>query len=248
VTTLAWITIGGIAMSLLALSGSLTLLLPKRSFDRIVPPLVALAAGTLIGGALLHMLPEAVTAMGNQLDVYLWLVGGFLGFFVLEQFLHWHHCHRETHEREPFGRLILVADGVHNFVGGLAVAGAFLVDIRVGLVTWAAAAAHEVPQELGDFGILIHAGWSRARALLFNFASALTFLVGGWVAYALAGRFEVAWLLPFAAGNFLYIAAADLIPELTGYPEAGRKALLSGMFMLGLAVLGAVAVALSGTW
>jgi zinc and cadmium transporter len=244
VTTLAWITIGGVAMSVLALSGSLTLLLPERSFERVVPPLVALAAGTLIGGALLHMLPEAVAAMGNELEVYLWLVGGFLSFFVLEQFLHWHHCHRATHEHGPLGWLILVADGVHNFVGGLAVAGAFLVDIRVGLVTWIAAAAHEIPQELGDFGILIHAGWSRTRALLFNFASALTFLVGGWVAYVLAGRFEVTWLLPFAAGNFLYIAAADLIPELTGYPEAARKALLSGMFVLGLGLLVVVAVAI----
>jgi zinc and cadmium transporter len=242
VTTLAWITVGGIAMSLLALSGSLTLLLPKRSYERLVPPLVALAAGTLLGGALLHLLPEAVDAMGNELEVYLWLVGGFLSFFVLEQFLHWHHCHRADHQHEPLGYLVLVADGVHNFIGGLAVAGAFLVDVRVGLVTWVAAAAHEVPQELGDFGILIHAGWSKARALLFNFVSALTFLVGGWVAYALAGRFEVTWLLPFAAGNFVYIAAADLIPELTGYPEATRKALLSGMFVLGLGLLVVVAV------
>ncbi len=243
-TTLAWITVGGIVMSVLALSGSLTLLLPKRSFDRVVPLLVALAAGTLIGGALLHMLPEAVDAMGNELEVYLWLVGGFLSFFVLEQFLHWHHCHRAVAEHGPLGYLILVADGAHNFIGGLAVAGAFLVDIRVGVVTWIAAAAHEVPQELGDFGILIHAGWSRSRALLFNFASALTFLLGGWVAYALAGRFEVTWLLPFAAGNFVYIAAADLIPELTGYPEAARKALLSGMFVLGLGLLVVVAVVL----
>ncbi len=243
-TTLAWITVGGIVMSVLALSGSLTLLLPKRSFDRVVPLLVALAAGTLIGGALLHMLPEAVDAMGNELEVYLWLVGGFLSFFVLEQFLHWHHCHRAVAEHGPLGYLILVADGAHNFIGGLAVAGAFLVDIRVGVVTWIAAAAHEVPQELGDFGILIHAGWSRSRALLFNFASALTFLLGGWVAYAVAGRFEVTWLLPFAAGNFVYIAAADLIPELTGYPEAARKALLSGMFVLGLGLLVVVAVVL----
>jgi zinc and cadmium transporter len=243
-TALIWITLGGLAMSLLALSGSLTLLLPPRSFDRIVPLLVALAAGTLIGGALLHMLPQAVDAMGNDLEVYLWLVGGFLSFFVLEQFLHWHHCHRAVHEHGPLGYLILVADGVHNFVGGLAVAGAFLVDVRVGAVTWLAAAAHEVPQELGDFGILIDAGWGKARALLFNLASALTFLAGGWVAYALAGRFEVTWLLPFAAGNFLYVAAADLIPQLTGTPEAARKALLSGVFVLGLGLLVLVAVVL----
>jgi zinc and cadmium transporter len=240
----AWITVSGIAMSLLALSGSLTLLLPARAFDRVVPALVALAAGTLLGGAMLHMLPEAVAAMGNELGVYLWLVGGFLSFFVLEQFLHWHHCHRAVAEHGPLGYLILVADGVHNFIGGLAVAGAFLVDVRVGLVTWIAAAAHEVPQELGDFGILVHAGWGKARALLFNVASALTFLLGGWVAYGLSGRFEVTWLLPFAAGNFIYIAAADLIPELTGYPEASRKALLSATFLLGLALLTVVAVVL----
>jgi zinc and cadmium transporter len=229
-------------MSALALSGSLTLLLPERSFDRVVPPLVALAAGTLIGGALLVMLPEAVVAMGNDLDVYVWLVGGFLSFFVLEQFMHWHHCHRPVAQHGPLGYLILIADGAHNFIGGLAVAGAFIIDIRVGLVAWAAAAAHEVPQELGDFGILIHAGWSKTRALLFNFASALTFLVGGWVAYALSGAIEVAWLLPFAAGNFLYIAAADLIPELTDYPEARRKAELTGMLVLGLAILLIVAL------
>jgi zinc and cadmium transporter len=142
------------------------------------------------------------------------------------------------------GSLILVADGVHNFVGGLAVAGAFLVDIRVGVVTWIAAAAHEVPQELGDFGILVHAGWGRIRALVFNVLSALTFLLGGWVAYALSGTFEVTWLLPFAAGNFLYIAAADLIPELTQSPHGRRKVILTVLFMIGLAALWAVAVLL----
>jgi zinc and cadmium transporter len=241
-STLAWITLGGLAMSMLALSGSLTLLLPERLFDRVVPPLVALAAGTLIGGALLHMLPEAVSSMGNDLQLYVWLVAGFVGFFVLEQFLHWHHCHRAVSRHGPLGYLILVADGAHNFIGGLAVAGAFLVDIRVGLVTWIAAAAHEIPQELGDFGILVHAGWSKRRALAFNFASALTFLIGGWVAYALSGAFEVTWLLPFAAGNFLYIAAADLLPEIADYPEAARKLLLTAMFMLGLGLLLVVAI------
>lgn len=241
-TTLGWITVGGLAMSALALSGSLTLLLPERLFHRVVPPLVALAAGTLVGGATLHMLPTAVDAMGNELDVWVWLVGGFLAFYVLEQLLHWHHCHRAVDEHDPLGLLILVADALHNFVGGLAVAGAFLVDLRVGAVTWAAAAAHEIPQELGDFGILVHAGWSRTRALLFNLASALTFLVGGWVAYALAGTIDVAWLLPFAAGNFLYIAAADLVPELTSDPDARSKLLLTGMLVLGLAILLVVAL------
>jgi zinc and cadmium transporter len=241
-STLAWIIAAGVAMSLLALSGGITLLLPEAVFDRVVPPLVALAAGTLTGGALLHMLPGAVDEMGNRLDVYLWLLGGFLSFFMLEQLLHWHHCHRSVSQHGPLGYLILIADGVHNFVGGMAVGGAFLVDIRLGLVTWAAAAAHEVPQELGDFGILIHAGWSKLRALAFNFVSATTFLVGGLVVYVLAGTVDVTWLLPFAAGNFLYIAAVDLMPTLTEHPEAHRKLILTATFAAGLAILWAIAV------
>ena len=241
-STLAWITVAGVAMSALALSGSLTLLIPEKRFDQFVPPLVALAAGTLIGAALLHLLPEAVGAMGNELPVYLLLVAGFLTFFVLEQFLHWHHCHQDVAGHDPLGYLILVADGVHNLMGGLAVGGAFLVYIRVGIVSWVVTAAHEVPQELGDFGILVNAGWSRGRALLLNVMSALTFLIGGWGAYLLGRQVEVTWLLAFAAGNFLYIAAADLLPEIASYPEAGRKLRLSGSFLAGIAILTAGAL------
>ncbi len=237
-----WITLSGIAMSALALSGSVTLLLPERLFAQVVPPLVALAAGTLIGGAMLHMLPGAIETMGNDLDAYLWLLAGFLSFFVLEQFLHWHHCHRSIGRHGPLGYLILIADGAHNFIGGLAVAGAFLVDIRLGVITWVAAAAHEIPQEMGDFGILVHAGWSKASALVFNVLSALTFLLGGLLAYALADTIEVTWLLPFAAGNFLYIGAVDLLPELTAHSEASRKLVLTGTFVAGIAILLAVAV------
>jgi zinc and cadmium transporter len=177
-----------------------------------------------------------------RLELYVWLVGGFVGFFILEQYLHWHHCHKPLVRHGPLGYLILVADGLHNLIGGLAVGAAFVVDTQVGIVTWVAAAAHEVPQELGDFGILVHAGWSRSRALLFNFVSALSFLAGGLLAYALAGRLAVVWLLPFAAGNFLYISAADLIPELTKHPGGARKALLTLTFVFGLAVLLVVAV------
>jgi zinc and cadmium transporter len=214
-STLSWIIVSGVAMSSLALVGSITLILPERTLERLVMPLVAFAAGSLIGGALFHMLPQSVAVLGNRISVYVWLVAGFVTFFVLEQYLHWHHCHRMVSQHSHLGYLILLADGAHNFIGGLAVAGAFIVDIHLGIVTWLVAAAHEVPQELGDFGILIHSGWSRRSALLFNFASALTFLVGGIVAYLLSGTVDVAFLVPFAAGNFLYIASADLIPQIT---------------------------------
>jgi zinc and cadmium transporter len=216
VSTLLWIIIAGLGMSALALVGSVTLALPEQTLKRIVIPLVALAAGALLGGALFHMLPESIDVLGNRLTVYVAFVGGFVAFFVLEQWLQWHHCHRVTSEHGPLGYLVLLADGLHNLIGGLAVGGAFVVDFRLGVITWLVAAVHEIPQELGDFGILVHSGWKPRRALLYNFASALTFLAGSLIAYALSGAVDVAYLVPFAAGNFVYIAAADLIPQITG--------------------------------
>ncbi|MBK9179469.1 MAG: ZIP family metal transporter [Acidimicrobiales bacterium] len=237
-STLAWIVTAGLAMSALALVGAVTLFLPERTLDRILLPLVGLAAGSLLGGAYFHMLPGAIAALGNDLAVYLWFVAGFLVFFVLEQFLHWHHCHRSRHDHHrPLGPLILLADGLHNFIGGLAVGGAFVVDTGVGIVTWLAAAAHEVPQELGDFGVLVHSGWRRTSALAWNFASALTFLVGALLAYALADQIDVAYLLPFAAGNFTYIAAADLLPELASQTRTRDKVETTAAFVVGLGLL-----------
>ena len=237
-STLAWILLGGVAMSSLALVGGLTTVLPEPVLERILLPLVGLAAGSLLGGAFFHMLPAAIDALGNDLAVYVWLVAGFVTFFVLEQLLHWHHCHRARHDdHRPIGYLLLAADGLHNLIGGLAVGGAFVVDVRVGIVSWLAAAAHEVPQELGDFGVLVQSGWAKRSALLWNFASALTFLLGGVAAYFAANVIEVAYLLPFAAGNFIYIAAADLMPELAS-GESGRDKLeTTAAFALGLAVL-----------
>lgn len=212
--TLVWILAFGLAMSAIALVGSATLLLPEQRFVRLVIPLVALAAGSLLGGTFFHLLPAGVAQLGNRLGLYAALAAGFVVFFVLEQFLRWHHCHQPLPNHEPAGYLILIADGLHNLIGGLAVGGAFVIDTELGIVTWAVAAAHEVPQELGDFGILVHSGWSKRAALTFNVVSALSFPLGGVIAYVLSGGIEVAWLLPFAAGNFLYIAAADLIPQL----------------------------------
>jgi zinc and cadmium transporter len=241
-TTLAWIAVSGLAMSALALTGSLTLLLPAETFKKLVLPLVALAAGSLLGGALFHMLPESVEALGNDLTVWGWVAGGIFSFFLLEQYLHWHHCHRPVSAHRPLGYLILVADALHNLIGGLAVGSAFVLDHRLGIVTWLVAAAHEVPQELGDFGILVHSGWERRSALLFNVLSALTFLVGGLLAYGVSGHIDVAVLIPFAAGNFIYIAATDLLPEITTSPTAKQKAVLTAGFATGLLLLLTVAL------
>jgi zinc and cadmium transporter len=243
VSTLGWIVVSGVLMSALALVGSVTLVLPERTFQRLVLPMVSLAAGSLLGGALFHMLPEAIDELGNRLAVYVWLCAGILSFFVLEQYLHWHHCHRAVGAHRPLGLLILVADGLHNLVGGLAVGSAFVIDTRLGIVTWLVAAAHEVPQELGDFGILVHSGWDRRRALTFNVLSAVTFLAGSLIAYGLAERVEIAYLVPFAAGTFVYIALADLLPEISTARELTDKLIHSAGFVLGLGLLLAVAAA-----
>lgn len=240
-TTLVLIVVLGLAMGAIALVGSVTLMIPSGRLEQLLLPLVALAAGSLLGGAFLHMLPAAIDELGNTRAVWLWFLTGFVGFFILEQCLHWHHCHRPVSQHRPVGHLILVADGLHNLIGGLAVGSAIVVDHRVGFIAWVAAVAHEIPQELGDFGILINSGWDKKRALAFNVASASTFLVGGLIAYALAGSVEVAFLLPFAAGNFTYIAATDLLPELTTDPALASKAASGVAFAIGIGVLLAAA-------
>ncbi len=235
---LVWIILSGLLMSALALVGSVALLLRESTLQRITLPLVAFAAGSLLGGAFFHMIPASMEKTGTHLIAWLWIVIGFSAFFALEQFLHWHHCHRELSDcRQPFGYLILFGDAIHNFTGGLAVAGAFMVDIRLGITTWLAAAAHEVPQELGDFAVLVHGGWTKGRALLLNALSALTFPFGGVVAYAASFAFDVGFLLPFAAGNFLYIAASDLVPEVNKHRDWQANVVHFTAFLAGVVIL-----------
>lgn len=240
----AWIVGGGLLMSMIALVGSVTLLLKEEVLKAVLRPLVAFAAGSLIGGALFHMLPAATHELGHEVWPYVWCVAGFLTFLALEQFLHWHHSHQpDAAEDEPLIWLILIADGLHNFIGGLSVAASFLISVPVGISAWIAAAAHEVPQELGDFAVLLHGGWSKPRALLFNWLSGMTFLVGGLIAYFLSRQVDVTFLVPFAAGNFLYIGAADLVPEIKKDERWKRSVAHFASLSAGLALLLAIRLA-----
>ena len=235
---LFWIIIGGVAMSLIALIGSLTLILRAETLDRLLLPLVAFAAGSLIGGAFFHMVPASLEAGLDALSIGIGIVAGFVVFFTLEQVLHWHHCHRaQTDCKQPLTYLVLLGDGLHNFIGGLAIAGTFLVDVRLGIASWLAAAAHEVPQELGDFGVLVHGGWSKRKALIYNVLSGSTFLMGGLIAYGLSSQIDISWLIPFAAGNFLYIGASDLVPEVNKHGNLSANLIHLGAFLLGLGLL-----------
>jgi zinc and cadmium transporter len=246
VEALAWILGGGVVMSVIALVGVVAVFLPERILERVLLPTVAFAAGSLLGGAMFHLIPGAMGGMAPH-PLFLWVLLGFTAFFVLEQFLHWHRSHSASPRPErPEAYLILLGDGLHNLLGGLAVGAAFIVDIRVGISAWIAAAAHEVPQELGDFAILVHGGFEKGRALLFNFVSALTFPVAGVAAWILAelADLDVLFLLPFAAGQFLYIAASDLVPEIKADHGPGRNLVHLGCFVLGAGLLWGLAVGL----
>lgn len=160
--TLLWIAASGLAMSVIALVGAVTLVLKENTLQRLILPLVAFAAGALLGGAFFHMLPAALEAGGRPLGVFGWTAAGFTAFLFLEQVLNWHHCHRSAADhKQPLTYLVLAADALHNLIGGLSVGAVFVSDIRLGLTAWIAAALHEVPQELGDFGVLVHGGGGR---------------------------------------------------------------------------------------
>jgi zinc and cadmium transporter len=237
VNELRWIIVGGLLMSVIALVGGLTTVLRRSTLERILLPLVALAAGTLMGGAFFHMIPEGGAVLTPTVGAA-WLLAGFTAFLVLEQFLSWHHSHREGGEgKRPVGYLILIGDGVHNFLGGVGVASTFLISPRAGIIAWMAAAAHEIPQELGDFAILVHGGWKRHHALLWNFLSALTFPVGALLAYVAAPAISLGGLVMFAAGNFIYIAASDLIPEIKAERSSGPALVHLGCFVGGVVLM-----------
>ncbi len=235
---LLWIIGSSLLMCILALVGVITLSLSEKTLHRLLLPLVALSAGSLLGGAFFHMIPESIEKTGADISVYIYVVGGFTFFLLLEQLLHWHHCHRgETLCKKPQTYLILIGDGIHNFIGGIAVAGTFLIDIRLGISTWLAAAAHEIPQEIGDFSVLVHGGWSRKKALLLNLLSASTFLLGGLLAYMFSFSDWIYYLIPFAAGNFIYIGASDLIPEVNKHESFSRNVLHFCCFCTGILIL-----------
>ena len=211
-----WWALGStILVSLISLVGALTLFLNEKILNKIVLLLVGFSAGALLGGAFFHLLPEA-TAQTDVKIVYLWVIFGILAFFVLEKLLYWRHCHKEKCEVHTFTYLSLVGDGFHNLIDGMVIAASYLVNFQTGIVTTIAIISHEIPQELGDFGILIYGGFSKGKALFWNFMSALTAVAGTFIGFYLYEHFQgsIPLMLGFTAGGFIYIAGTDLIPEL----------------------------------
>ena len=237
--------LGGVVSVFAAALLSITLL------SRVVHRLVSLSAGLLLGTAVLHVLPEAVES-GADLHALSWaLLAGLIGFFLLEKLSVLRHSHHyegdghshehghDRHEAGPQGMLILVGDGIHNFADGVMIAAAFIADVRLGWLTTAAIAAHEIPQEIGDFIVLLNAGYSRARALLYNALSGLAAVVGGLAGYFLLAQaqFAIPFVLMLAAASFIYVALADLVPDMHRQTRRKRGESVAQLLLLGAGVV-----------
>ncbi len=254
--------LGGV---LSVLAASIFLLFPEPWRNRMVPHLVSFAIGALLGAAFLALLPHAINyAAGDVHDITFTVLLGLMAFFLLEKMVLWRHCHSEAceahtpeaalegHEghnhhahahsaegKQSTGVMILIGDGLHNFVDGVLIAAAFLVDDHLGIVTALAVAAHEIPQEVGDFAILLHSGFSRAKAFFFNVLSSLATVAGALLAYYSLG--EAQQLLPYvlavAASSFIYIAVADLIPGLHKRSQLGATTQQVVLIAFGIGVI-----------
>jgi len=235
---LSSIILASLAISLCVWVAVLFLYFKKETLHKITLFLVSLSAGALMGGAFLHLLPEAAQEIETS-KLYLIVLAAFIFFFFMEKLLFWRHCHKENCPIHTFGYMNLVGDSLHNFIDGLVIAGAFLVDIKLGIATTIAIAIHEIPQEIGDFGVLIHAGFNKKRALVVNYLVALTVVLGGVVGYFISFSLNniIPYLLPFAAGGFIYIAASDLMPELRKETNLKRSISSFAVFILGIALM-----------
>lgn len=234
------------------LAASVLLLLTDNWHRRLLPHLISFAVGALLGAAFLALLPHAIEAAGteNMHRIGLTFVAGILIFFILEKLVIWRHCHAHDCEahmpdhghhstERTAGVLVLIGDGLHNLIDGVLIAAAFLVDFHLGIVTALAVAAHEIPQEVGDVAVLLQAGYSRSKALLFNMAASLTAILGGVAAYFSLSAVEGArpYVLAVAAGSFVYVAVADLIPGLHRRVEARAGIEQVIMILLGLGMI-----------
>jgi len=207
-----------ILVSLLSVIGAVFISIRERNLSQIVFVLVSLAVGSLFGDVFIHLLPEAFEKLETRTVVSLYVLAGIFIFFILEKFILWRHQHNfeSKNSIHPVGYMNLLADGIHNFIDGMIIGAAYLTSLRVGVATTIAVAMHELPQEISDFGVLLHAGFSKKKALIFNFLSA-TLAISGAILVLLAGtslQYFIAAMLPLAAGGFVYIDGSDLVPEL----------------------------------
>lgn len=231
-------------VSLVSLVGIGFLSFSDKWLKKITLLLVSFSAGALLGSSFFHLLPEALHDFsGEEGSLFVWIavVSGLLIFFILEKIIHWRHCHVPTCKEHPhhLGKMNLIGDFLHNFFDGVIIASAFLLSVPLGIATLVAVIAHEVPQEIADFGVLIYAGYSKKKALLMNFITALSAFLGAFLVVIFGSAIESlsAYIIPFTAGGFIYIATADLLPELKKENSWKKSLLQFFSIVLGLALM-----------
>jgi len=229
-----------VAVSIISLVGIFTLSLNKERLQHILLFLVSFAAGGLFGDAFIHLLPESFERLGNDLTASLLSIAGILLFFVLEKFIRWRHCHVSPQESHlhPVATMNLVGDGFHNLIDGMIIGASYIVSVPLGFATTLAVVLHEIPQEIGDFGVLVYGGLSIKKALLFNFLSAATAIAGALISLVIGPLIKdyAVSLLPVTAGGFIYIAGSDLIPELQRECDVNVSRVVLQFFFLILGV------------
>ncbi len=243
----AYTIISVLAVSVISLAGLVTLALTATKLKKVLIYLVSFSAGALFGDAFFHLLPEAVEEAGGfGLALSAYVLAGISTLFIVEKVIRWKHCHvpmQTTHHHEhhhrPFAITNLIGDAVHNFIDGIIIGASYLASIPIGIATTLAVILHELPQEIGDFGVLVHGGFSRMKALFFNLLTALTAVVGAVIALMMSESAEnlTTFFIPFAAGAFIYIAGSDLIPELHRDATAHESLLQLLTFAFGIAVM-----------
>lgn len=228
-------------VSLISLIGVFTISISLEKIKKITMFLVSLSAGTLLGDSFIHLMPEVIKEHGSDMKIWGWLMAGIIVFFILEKIIHWRHCHIPTsnEHQHHLGAMNLAGDALHNMIDGMLIAGSFLINTQLGVTTTIAVIAHEIPQEIGDFGVLIYAGYSRAKALTLNFLIALTSALGAVLTIAIGSHFEnfSTYIIPFTAGGFIYIATADLIPELNKETQISKSLGQLASILLGIAIM-----------
>ncbi|PIP62625.1 ZIP family metal transporter [Candidatus Roizmanbacteria bacterium CG22_combo_CG10-13_8_21_14_all_35_9] len=235
---LFYILISNFIISLISLIGIFTLMIKEKLLQKILLFLVSLSAGALMGGAFIHLLPEAQEKYRDG-NMFLIVLLSFIFFFFVEKLLHWRHCHKGECEIHTFGYMNLFGDAVHNFIDGLVIAATFLTDIKLGIATSLVVFLHEIPQEIGDFGVLLYSGFGRKKAIISNFLVALTAVLGGLIGYFLSFSIDrfTTYLLPFTAGGFIYIAASDLMPEIRKETNLKKSLVSFAVFIVGILLM-----------
>ncbi|PLX28346.1 ZIP family metal transporter [Candidatus Parcubacteria bacterium] len=244
-------TLGSVFLiSIVSLISIIALGIKEHILKKILLYLVSFSTGALFGGAFFHLLPEIIGEVGFTFQVSTYIIVGILFSFIVEKFIHWRHCHHPEHIHQKihsFAYMNLFGDAVHNFIDGMIIAASYLVSIPVGIATTFAVILHEIPQEIGDFGVLLHGGMKKKKAILFNFLTALTAVLGAILVLVIGSSSEhiTYFLIPFAAGGFIYIAGSDLIPELHKEKDSKKSfgqllalilgiALMAGMVLMPL--------------